>query len=154
MSDKKFYLVKDIDDKLVAIFVNEEDCLDFVRGQMQYEYIELVIQMVKIGDCSYMKIKKVHFWTIEANGGKAVCSITLVDIDKYRGENKVNVSMSNLYSLLNLFEIKTMSELIGREIKCLINEKTKDINFISPLTFEKQNESDFIRCSQVHLNGT
>ena len=43
MSDKKFYLVKDIDDKLVAIFVNEEDCLDFVRGKMQYEYIELVI---------------------------------------------------------------------------------------------------------------
>ena len=43
MSDKKFYLVKDINDKFKAIFVNEEDCIDFIRGQMQYEYIELVI---------------------------------------------------------------------------------------------------------------
>lgn len=42
-NDKKFYLVKDIEDKLVAIFVNEEDCFDFIRGKMQYEYIELVI---------------------------------------------------------------------------------------------------------------
>lgn len=110
--------------------------------------------MVKVSDCSHMEIKKVHFWTIETNGGKAVCSISLTDIDKYRSLKKVNISISNLYSLLNLFEIKDMSELIGKEAKCLVNGKTRDINFISPLTFDKQNESDFIRCSQVYPNGT
>lgn len=109
--------------------------------------------MVKISDCSYMEIKKIYLWSIEVSGGKAICSITLTDIDKYRNPKKIHISLSNLYSLMNSFDIKNMSEIIRKEVKCMINEKNREISFIAPLTFEKKKESDFIRCNQVHLNA-
>ena len=41
MTEKRFYIVKDNDDKLVAIFTNEEDCKEFIS--FEYSYVELVI---------------------------------------------------------------------------------------------------------------
>ena len=44
MEDKSFFIVKRItDDKLIAIFVNEEDCKDFISGNFDMCYEEFVL---------------------------------------------------------------------------------------------------------------
>lgn len=44
VKDKGFFIVKTItDDKLIAIFVNEEDCKDFVSGNFAICYDEVVL---------------------------------------------------------------------------------------------------------------
>lgn len=44
MEDKSFFIVKTItDDKLIAIFVNEEDCKEFISGNFALCYDEVVL---------------------------------------------------------------------------------------------------------------
>lgn len=44
MEDKSFFIVKRItDNKLIAIFVNEEDCMDFISGEFNLCYDEVVL---------------------------------------------------------------------------------------------------------------
>ena len=109
--------------------------------------------MAKISDCSYMEIKKIYSWSIVTSGKKAICAIVLTDITKYNNPKKITVSLSNLYNLMELFKIDNMYQLIGKEARCLIHDKFKEITFISPLEFkEKKVESDFVRCNQVYMN--
>lgn len=109
--------------------------------------------MAKIGDCSYMEIKKVYSWNIMVTGKKAICSIILTDIYEHKGLKRITVSISNLYNLMSLFGIENMNQLIGEEVRCLIHDKFREITFISPMIFkEKKVEADFVRCNQVYLN--
>lgn len=44
MENKSFFMVKTItDDKLIAIFVDEEDCKEFIRGNYDMCYEEFVL---------------------------------------------------------------------------------------------------------------
>jgi len=43
MTEKRFYIIKDMDDKLIAIFVNEEDCEEFFEIGQGWSITELVI---------------------------------------------------------------------------------------------------------------
>lgn len=44
MEDKSFFIVKRItDNKLIAIFVNEEDCMDFISENFALCYDEVVL---------------------------------------------------------------------------------------------------------------
>lgn len=44
MENKSFFIVKRItDDKLIAIFVNEEDCKDFISENFDLCYEEFVL---------------------------------------------------------------------------------------------------------------
>lgn len=109
--------------------------------------------MAKINDCSHMEIKKIYSWSIVTSGKKAICVITLTDISRYDNLKKITISLSNLYNLMKLFDIDNMYQLIGREAKCLVHSRFKEITFISPLEFrEDEVEADFIRCNQVHMN--
>lgn len=41
MIGERFFIVKDECDRLVAIFVNRDDCLDFVEPPLYYDEIEI-----------------------------------------------------------------------------------------------------------------
>lgn len=44
MEDKSFFMVKTVtDDKLIAIFVDEEDCMDFISGNFDMCYEEFIL---------------------------------------------------------------------------------------------------------------
>lgn len=46
MTEKRLFIVKDSDDKLVALFTDKEDCKDFIQEnyfERNLEYFEVVI---------------------------------------------------------------------------------------------------------------
>ena len=47
MTNKRLFIVRDPDDKLVAVFTNKEDCTEFIQDnyfERDLDYVELVIE--------------------------------------------------------------------------------------------------------------
>lgn len=107
--------------------------------------------MVTLDDCSHMEIKKIYECNIITIGRKAVCCIDIADVNEYSNPRRLHVAISNIFTLMQLFNIDKLNRLVGEEVKCMVHGKFREINFISPLIFEDQTDKDYVYCNQVEI---
>lgn len=106
---------------------------------------------MSVKDCSHMELKKVYSCSIELVGSKVMCILDIGDIDSFKNPKRLTIAISNLYDLMISFSISKLRCIVGMEIGCLIHNRFKDIQYISPIFHEKKKEDVAVRCNQVVL---
>lgn len=102
--------------------------------------------MAKLEDCTHMMLYEVSFSDIELIGSKIIGCLYLSDGQKI--VKRLGVSATNLPKMLKAFELRTMSELNRKMIRCAINE-FGEIEYIALI--ESMSEDDWIYCKDLHL---
>lgn len=89
-----------------------------------------------------MLLYKIRFADIETAQSKAICVLYLTSEFI---ERKIYVSLSNVYKLLNVFNIDRLGNIVNKDIRCRINKQNK-ITSISQLYLD---EEEWIVCKEI-----